>query len=97
MSDFKEFKNPWSADNSEWFGEEKDKWFEGGNNNEWLQEKSSSISTEINGHLFEDDGFYLGKWGETNDCFVVKKGTWRKEKNKDGKTVLIYKPNDVEL
>lgn len=31
MSDnFKEFKNPWSADNSEWFGEEKDKWFDGG-------------------------------------------------------------------
>ncbi|MDD3005443.1 T6SS effector amidase Tae4 family protein [Flavobacterium sp.] len=26
MSDFKEFKNPWSAENSEWFGEEKEKW-----------------------------------------------------------------------
>ncbi len=38
MSDFKEFKNPWSAENSEWFGEEKDKWFDGGEYNEWLSE-----------------------------------------------------------
>lgn len=30
MNDFKEFDNPWSAETSEWFGEEKDKWFEGG-------------------------------------------------------------------
>lgn len=30
MSDFKEFDNPWSADNSEWFGAEKDKWLESG-------------------------------------------------------------------
>lgn len=34
MSNFKEFENPWSADNSEWFGEEKDKWFD----NEWSKE-----------------------------------------------------------
>lgn len=35
MSDnFKEFANPWSADNSEWFGEEKDKWFDGGDINQ---------------------------------------------------------------
>ncbi|WP_430613172.1 T6SS effector amidase Tae4 family protein [Flavobacterium sp. JP2137] len=26
MSDFKEFDNPWSAENSEWFGEEVNKW-----------------------------------------------------------------------
>lgn len=27
MSDFKDFENPWSADNSEWFNEERNKWF----------------------------------------------------------------------
>lgn len=32
MSDFKEFDNPWSADNSEWFGEEMEKWLTGTSN-----------------------------------------------------------------
>jgi len=30
MGDCKEFDNSWSADNSEWFGEEKEKWFDSG-------------------------------------------------------------------
>ncbi|MDD3005440.1 hypothetical protein [Flavobacterium sp.] len=47
MSDFKEFENPWSAENSEWFGEEKDKWFEGGKYNEWFKE-SSEYNDKIN-------------------------------------------------
>jgi len=38
MSEFKEFENPWSADNSEWFNEEQDKWFDGGEFTEWLRE-----------------------------------------------------------
>ena len=38
MSEFKEFENPWSADNSEWFNEEQNKWFDGGEFTEWLRE-----------------------------------------------------------
>ncbi len=30
MKEFTQFENPWSADNSEWFNEEQDKWFDGG-------------------------------------------------------------------
>ncbi|MDD3005438.1 type VI secretion system amidase effector protein Tae4 [Flavobacterium sp.] len=47
MSDFKEFKNPWSAENSEWFGEEKDKWFEGGEYTEWLKELPERKNGEV--------------------------------------------------
>ena len=82
MSDFKEFENPWSADNSEWFNEEKDKWFDGGEYTEWLKEvPEDDLNTnntiindvKINGHLFETDGTYIGKWGNTENCYVIIK------------------------
>lgn len=104
MSDFKEFENPWSADNSEWFNEEKDKWFDGGEYTEWLKEvPEDDLNTnntiindvKINGHLFETDGTYIGKWGNTENCYVIIKNAWKKIKDETGKTQLIYETKNV--
>ena len=53
MSEFREFENPWSADTSEWFNEEKDKWFAGGEFNEWLDYDTfgDNSETETNGRV----------------------------------------------
>ena len=99
MKEFTQFENPWSAETSEWFNEEEDKWFDGGfyykwnNSDEGVEMNTSKI---VNGHLFEDDGFYLGSWGKkSNDCYTSKKGAWRKKTNEIGKTQLEYNQNDI--
>ena len=75
MSDFKEFKNPWSAESSEWFGEEKDKWFEGGEFNEWIQDKNNQeTTTKKGGHIYSFSGKYYGKLENTgldNEIYVI--------------------------
>lgn len=82
MNDFKEFENPWSADNSEWFNEENDKWFDGGEYTEWLKEVP--VDEEIiqekeertkGGYVYSHDGVSYGKLtntGYSDEIYLVK-------------------------
>lgn len=53
---------------------------------------------KLAGHLFEEDGVYIGQWGKkTNNCFSVKKGAWRIEEEKGKRTIYYEKQNLTKL
>lgn len=80
MSDFKEFENPWSADNSEWFNEENDKWFDGGEYTEWLKEVPEDLTVQEKdektkgGYVYSFEGTSYGKLsniGNSEEIYLV--------------------------
>lgn len=57
------------------------------------EKENNEIALE--GHLFEEDGVYIGQWGKNvDDCFSIKKGAWRTEE-KNGKKTLYYKDDNL--
>ena len=80
MSDFKEYENPWDAENSEWSNEEKEKWFDDGEFTEWLKEvPDDSILLEKDektkgGNIYSFDGIFYGKLvntGFSDEVYLV--------------------------
>lgn len=74
MSDFKEFKNPWSADNSEWFGEEKDKWFEEGEFTKGTQTSAPEINLE-NDNIVAPAGYIKYRSVEGGAIFILSQSS----------------------
>lgn len=55
MAQFEEYNNPWSAENSEWYNEGKNNWFE----NEFVQ--TQNIAQQASFNTLADAAEYLGK------------------------------------
>lgn len=99
MADYKEFENPWSADNSEWYGEEMDKWFDG---EEFFQSQNQSNSNTSKALTETDENGWLNV-RKTNGEIIsivkyarVKYQGYNQDKTREEFTLLDWPHSNVK-